>query len=155
MNDDKNASFGLPETPEQVIARLTAALAATQAELAAAKAPAEVEPVKDLDSQGFEKEYVHLHIFEGQRPDDIKRVPLGIGGYVVEVERGKKVIIHKAFAAILEDAIEHVTVSGVNELITRPAHRFPFRIEGPATEAEYLAFKAQMKSGPSAAVVRG
>ena len=157
MSDALNQDFGLPpvaETPEQTIARLTAELAAKDAALAAAKAPTPDEPVQDLDSQGFKREYVKLRIFQGSRKDDIQRVPLGIGGYVVQVERGPEVVIHKQFAMVLQDAVEDITISGENELITQPAHRFPFQIIGPATEAEYLAFRAKTAVQPASALAR-
>lgn len=145
MSEQTNASFGLPETPEQELARVKAELADAKAKLAA-QAAAPVEPVQDLDSQGFAKEYVKLMIFKGSRPDDLQRVPVGIRGYVIQIERGPEVIVHKAFAEVLEHAIEDVTISGDGGLVTRPAHRFPFQIKGPATEEEYLSFQAQMKA---------
>lgn len=154
MSDVTNANFGLPLTPEQEIAALKAQLAEANAKLLAATAPDAVEPVQDLDSQGFPKEYVRLQIFKGSRPDDLAYVPIGIRGFVVKVERGVEVVIHRAFADVLKDAIEDVTVSGEGGLVTRPAHRFPFQILGPATEADYQAFHAKMRAGASAAAVR-
>lgn len=149
----ENASFGVPETPEEKIARLESLVAQQAAALRAAAGDAPEKP-QDLDSQGFPKEYVRLHIFKGSRPDDLSRVPIGIRGYVINVERGKDVIIHKAFADVLKDAIEDVTISGEGGLVTRPAHRFPFQILGTASEAEYKAFHAEMKSGATSAAVR-
>ena len=154
MSNEANANFGLPLTPAQEIEALKKQLADANQKLIAAGV-ADNEPAQNLDSQGFAREYVKLRIFEGSRPDDIKRVPLGINGYVVEVDRGPVVVIHKEFAAVLEHAGEDITVSGDGGLVTRPAHRFPFQIVGPATEDEYLAFHASMKAGaPSAAVAR-
>ena len=150
MTTESNANFGLPPTPEQQIEALKKQLEEANQKLLAAGVAAP-EPVQDLDSQGFPKEYVKLRIFKGQRPDDLSHVPIGIRGHVVQVERGPEVIIHKAFADVLEHAVEDVTVSGDNELITRPAHRFPFQILGTATESEYLAFRESMKAGAPAA----
>jgi hypothetical protein len=156
MSEAKNANFGLPLTPAEELEAVKKQLAEANAKLIAAGlgANADAEPAQNLDSQGFAKEYVKLRIFKGSRKDDLQRVPLGIRGFVVQVERGPEVIIHKVFAEVLEQAIEDVTISGDNELITRPAHRFPYQIIGTATEAEYLAFQASMKAGASAAAVR-
>ena len=55
---------------------------------------------------------------------------------------------------MLKNAVEDITLQGEGGLITRPALRFPYQILGPASEEEYQAFKAKMKSGASAAVVR-
>lgn len=151
---EANTTFGLPPTLEEQVEALKKQLAEANQKLVAAGVGGDA-PVQDLDSQGFPKEYVKLRIFQGSRPDDLKRVPIGIRGYVVEVDRGPVVVIHRAFAEVLEHAIEDVTVSGEGGLVTRPAHRFPFQILGPATEAEYLAFHASMKAGaPSAATAR-
>lgn len=150
MSGTKNEDFGIPSvSAEAQIEALKAKLAEAEAKLAAI-APVEPDAPVDLDSQGFPKEYVRLHIFKGQRPDDLAYVPIGIRGFVVKVTRGEDVIIHKAFADVLKDAIEDVTVSGEGGLTTRPAHRFPFQIKGTATEAEYHAFHAKMKAGASA-----
>jgi len=149
---EANASFGLPLTAEEQIVELRAKLKAAEEKLAAI-VPAS-EPVQNLDSQGFPKEYVRLQIFQGGEKGALTHVPIGIRGYVVNVERGKEVVIHKAFADVLKDAVEDVTVQSEGGLITRPSHRFPFQILGPATEAEYLAFHANMKAGASSAAVR-
>lgn len=150
---DENANFGLPLTAEEQLADLRAKLAAAEAKLAAI-APAPAEPVQDLDSQGFPKEYVKLLIFQGSEKGAITHVPIGIRGYVVNVERGKEVVIHKAFADVLKDAIEDVTIQSEGGLITRPSHRFPFQVVGKATEDDYKAFHAGMRSGVSSAAAR-
>jgi hypothetical protein len=154
MAEGKNANFGLPPTKDDEIAALKKQLADANAKLIASGAGEPAEALQDLDSQGFEKVYVKLNIAPGQRVDDPTHVPLGINGYVVKVERGVDVIIHKAFADVLKNAVEDITLKGDGGLITRPALRFPYQILGPATEDEYQAFKAKMKSGASAAVVR-
>ena len=154
MAEGKNANFGLPPTKDDEIAALKKQLADANAKLIASGAGEPVEAPQDLDSQGFEKVYVKLNIAPGQRVDDPARVPLGINGYVIRVERGVDVIVHKAFADVLKNAVEDITLQGEGGLITRPALRFPYQILGPASEDEYQAFKAKMKSGASAAVVR-
>ena len=109
MSNEANANFGLPLTPAQEIEALKKQLADANQKLIAAGV-ADNEPAQNLDSQGFAREYVKLRIFEGSRPDDIKRVPLGINGYVVEVDRGPVVVIQKEFAAVLEHDVEDITV---------------------------------------------
>lgn len=148
--------FGIPETSEQELARLRAE---NKALLAARDLPVDdalgSEGMGDLDAQGFPKEYVRLEIYPGREKHDLDYVPLGINGYVLKITRGHEVIIPKVFERVLAQAVEEITIQSEGGLITRPAQRFPYSVKGPATEAEYLAFRDKMRAdGAKAAAAR-
>lgn len=153
-----NAAFGLPpvtETSDQRLIRLqkqAEALIAQEtdaevvermvAEARAKRAAAELPQ----DTDGFPKEYVRVVIFKGSQKFDLSYVPLGINGFVIKCPRGEEVILPKCFVTeCLEHAIEEVTVQSQGGLITRPAHRFPYSLKGPATPEEYKAFQDQQR----------
>lgn len=139
-----NEEFGLPPveaSPADEIAELKRQLAESNAKLAAAT---KVEPGPDLDSMRFPRKYVHLEIAVGRNADDMSYVSVGINGHVWRIQRGVKVVVHEVAAKVLDQAVENVTVSGDGGLITRPALRFPYT-SSPATEAEYLAYQAEMR----------
>lgn len=154
-----NENFGLPETPEEKIARLEAQNATLVAQLAVKAADDDApanEGVGSADAQGFPRKYVRLQVFRSQNPQDSAYVTPGINGYVIRIERGKDVIVPSVFAEVLEHCIEEVTTQSEGGLVTRPSHRFPFSVLGEATEAEYLAFQTKMHDmGKGAAVTRG
>jgi len=119
------------------------------AEARAAKNDELTRPTVDLptDSSGFAKIYDFVEIFESQNPQDLNYVPLGIGGFTIKVPRGKKVVLPHAF---VEDCLALAFEARLVKLSTggyrlRPNHRFPYKIYGPATEAEYLAFMAEQR----------
>ena len=169
----QNANFGLPpevvadETPEQRAARIKAraeALAFTEAEeeevqrlvadARAKRAAANLPPDETrlpVDTQGFPADYDKIVIFKGQSKNDLAYVPIGINGFVIKAPRGETIIIPHVFTEVLEHAVEEVTVQSQGGLITRPAHRFPYQIQGKATPEEYQAYmqgqraKAQMQ----------
>lgn len=97
------------------------------------------------DTQGFPAEYDKVVVFKGQQKHDAAYVPLGIGGYVIKVPRGQEVIIPSCFTAVLENAVEEITVESQGGLVTRPAHRFPYTVKGKATPDEYKAFQAAQR----------
>lgn len=153
---EANTTFGLPQSEAEQIADLKAKLAASEAALkeATAKTPPE-DDLGTLDSQGFPKEYVKLEIFAGREKHDLNYAPLGIGGYVLRVQRGVEVIVPKIFVdECLAHAVEEITVQSEGGLVTRPALRFPYHVRGPATEAEYDAQreKGKLVSGAGAAL---
>ncbi len=100
------------------------------------------EGTGDTDSQGFPKQYVKLVVFAGQNKTDLQYITPSINGYALKIPRGPVVIVPEVFAQVLDHAVEEVTTKSQGGLETRPAHRFPFNVIGPATEAEYKAFRA-------------
>lgn len=161
-----NASFGLPpeavaavpETEEQRVARLRAVAEAEVAResdeqlLARLKAEARNRRAMNsdasipTDTQGFPADYVRVEIFKGPNKQDPAYVPLGINGFVIKVPRGEEVILPRVFMTeCLEHAIEDVTVQSQGGLITRPVHRFPFMMRGPATPDEYRAYQQSQR----------
>ncbi len=146
MSEEQNANFGLPETSEQTIARLTKENVALRATIEA-DAGDPTEGTGPVDSQGFPKEYVYLTVFPGRDKHDLAYVPLGIKGYVIKVTRGIEVIVPKVFVTeCLEHAVEDITVQSEGGLITRPSLRYPYSVRGPATEDAWKAFQAKMRS---------
>lgn len=98
------------------------------------------------DTEGFRKEYLHVQIFEGGQANDLPYVPLGINGFVIKVPRGVDVILPKEFVTeCLQNAIQEITVKSQGGLVTRPVHRFPFNVKGPATEEQYREFQAKQR----------
>ena len=164
QENEKFAAPAADETPAQKIARLRekAELQAAQefnedavyakllAEARDAEAARLARPTVDLptDSSGFAKVYEWVEIFESQNPQDLTYVPLGIGGFTIRVPRGKKVVLPHAFvedclALAFEARLVKLPDGGYS---LRPNHRFPYRIHGPATEAEYKTFMAEQKA---------
>ena len=163
----ENEKFAAPaptETPAEKIARLRekAELQAAQefnedavyakllAEARDKQAAELARPKVDLptDSSGFAKVYEFVEIFESQNPQDLTYVPLSIGGFTIKVPRGKKVILPHAF---VEDCLALAFEARLVKLPTggyslRPNHRFPYRVSGPATEAEYQTFMAEQRA---------
>lgn len=158
-----NESFGIPSDVEArlraqaseaaskqideaaLLAKFTAeAIAAREAELREDAEASLPEPeVQDLDSLGFPKKYVRLTVFKGTSKQDLSYVPIGVNGFVWRIRRGEQVIVHSVVADALNNAVTEVVLQAEGGLITQPAHRFPYSAV-PATEAEYLAFKAKM-----------
>jgi len=128
-----------------LLAKYTAeALAKREAELREdAEASLPEAEVQDLDNLGFPKKYVKLTIFKGTSKQDLSYVPVGCNGYVWRIRRGEAVIVHSVVADVLNHAVTEVVLQAEGGLITMPAHRFPYQAT-PATEAEYLAYKAKM-----------
>lgn len=148
---DKNANFGLPQTAEEQIAALKAQLAEANAKLITAGiADADAPPGEGtgpVDAQGFPEDYVRVEIFQGRDKQDLSYVPLGIGGYVLKVTRGREVIIPSVFVTeCLEHAIEEITMQSEGGLVTRPALRFPYQVRGKATKEEFLAQQAEFRA---------
>ena len=163
QENEKFAAPAADETPAQKIARLRekAELQAAQefdedavfakllAEARAAKNAELTRPTVELptDSSGFAKVYDWLEIFESQNPEDRNFVPLGIGGFTIKVPRGKRVVVPHAF---VEDCLALAVEAKLVKLkdggySLRPNARFPYRVHGPATEAEYLVFMAEQR----------
>ena len=151
MAEGSNEDFGLPpvtETEEQRLARIrakaAAAVAAETDEALLARMIAEERArlaPPSPEGQGFALEYSKVIVYQGNDKKDQSFVPLGINGYVIKVPRGVEVIIPHAFVTeCLERAVEEVTVTSQNGYTTRPAHRFQWKIIGPATPEEYKAF---------------
>ena len=139
--------FGLPPTADEY-AELKRQLAEANAKLAALPPDTGAAPNEGkgpIDSQGFPKKYVKLTIAESSNPEDLMYVPLAIEGYAIKVTRGKMVILPTVFEEILAHAIQEVTVRSEGGLSTRPALRFPYNVHGPATEEEFLTFRAKMR----------
>ena len=120
------------------------ALAKREAELREdAEASLPEAEVQDLDNLGFPKKYVKLTIFKGTSKQDLSYVPVGVNGFVWRIRRGEQVVVHSVVANALNDAVTEVVLQAEGGLITQPAHRYPYQAS-PATEAEYLAYKAKM-----------
>lgn len=144
---DVNAPFGVPQTEPDVVSTLLEKIAALEA-LLATKAEADRIPPgegTDIDSQGFPKKYVRLEVFRGQNPSDLEYVPVGVNGFVFKINRGAEVIVPSVVVEALNHAVEEITTKSEGGLETRPSHRFPWTVKGEATEAQYLAFRAQMR----------
>jgi len=110
------------------------------------------------DGQGFAQRYSKVIIYKGLDKRDQDFVPLGINGYVIKVPRGEEVILPHVFITdVLERAVEEVTVSSQNGYVTRPAHRFQWKVIGLASVEEYQKFlesqrnKAQREIAQAAA----
>lgn len=154
-----NKDFGIPaataETPEERQRRLLSAaerliaaevdqeeIAALVAQARATRAGANLP----TDTEGFRKEYVKVTIFEGNQAFDKPYVELGINGFVIKAPRGPEIVLPKEFVTeCLKNAVQEVTVKSQGGLVTRPVHRFPFNVTGPATEDEYRAFQISQK----------
>ncbi|MBT9176371.1 MAG: hypothetical protein DDT20_00684 [Firmicutes bacterium] len=157
---DENARFGLPqdeviETPDQRTARLRAkavAIAAKETEEADLVAFVAEEKARlsgaelPSDTSAFAPVYDHVEIYRGQTKNDLSYVPLSIGGFMIKVPRGEKVILPHEFTEVLDHAVEEITVQSQGGLITRPAHRFPFSVLGQATPEEYKAFQQEQRA---------
>ncbi len=100
------------------------------------------EGTGDSDAQGFPKKYVKLVVFAGNNKSDLQYITPQVNGYAFKIPRGPQVIVPTVVAEVLDHAIEEVTTKSQGGLETRPAHRFPFNVIGPATETEYKAFRA-------------
>ena len=152
-----NSEFGLPpvqETEDQRLERLRK----KAAEIASAEADeillkrmiteerAKATPVSPV-GQGFAAEYSKIIIYQGRDKNDQEFVPLGINGYTIKVPRGEEVIIPHAFVTeCLDRAIEEVTVRSQNGYVTRPAHRFQYKLVSKATAEEYAAYIESQKT---------
>ena len=164
QENEKFAAPAADETPAQKIARLRerAELQAAQefnedavyarllAEAREAKVAELARPTVDLptDSSGFAEDYDAIEIFESQNPQDLTYVPLGIGGFTIRVPRGRKVILPHAFvedclALAFEAKLVKLPDGGYS---LRPNHRFPYRVYGKATKAEYQAFMVEQRA---------
>lgn len=115
------------------------------------------ETVFPLDTQGFPKEYDWIEIYEGQGEHEIAYVPLSINGFCIKAPRGVPICIPHIFVTeCLDHAIGEREVKRQGGLVTRPVHRFPYRMVGKATTEEYQAYIAgqrELASRQLAAVV--
>ena len=162
MTEGLNTEFGLPpvsessvaETEEQRLERLrkkAAAAVAVETDEALLKRMIAEERAKvappSPDGQGFAPIYSKVIVYQGNDKQDQQFVPLGINGFVIKVPRGEEVIIPHCFVTeCLERAIEEITVRSQNGYTTRPAHRFQYRVNGPATPEEYQAYLEKQKT---------
>lgn len=157
MTEEVNAEFGLPpvqETEEQRLERIRAKAAAVVAaetdevllKRMIAEERAKATPVSPA-GQGFPDEYSRVIIDQGDLKQDDEFVPLGINGFVIKVPRGVEVILPHCFVTeVLERAIEEKTVKSYGGYVTRPAHRFHWKVLGKATAAEYKAYIESQKN---------
>lgn len=152
---ETNDEFGLPPKSNDLdeLAQVKAELAELRARKELATLKAELALEKELaelpapDNQGFPKKYVKIEVFKSQNPEDPEFATPSIGGYVVNIRRGEKVVVHECIMKVLADAVETKLIPELNGGYTlRDAPRFPFSVHGPATEEEYLAFQAKMKA---------
>lgn len=157
MNEGTNEDFGLPpavETEEQRLARLrakAAAAVAVETDEAILKRMITEERAKvapsSPDGQGFAPVYSKVIVYQGDNKQDQSFVPLGINGFVIKVPRGEEVIIPHCFVTeCLERAVAEVTVQSYGGYTTRPAHRFQYKVVGPATTEEYRAFLEKQRA---------
>ena len=159
MSEDVNKGFGIDsealrkqaeamvagEDSAGILAAYVAEERAKRDALLREKAIELVPPTEgsgDSDAQGFPKQYVKMVVFAGQNKDDLQYITPQVNGYALKIPRGPVVIVPSVVAECLDHAIEEVTTKSQGGLETRPAHRFPFNVIGPATEAEYKAFRA-------------
>ena len=124
------------ESDAEIIARLVAE--------ARAKRAAELLPT---DTAGFPADYDWVEIAEGQGEHDISYAPLGIGGFVIKVPRGKKWILPHIFVTeCLDHAIETIVTQNKNGLTLRSVRRFPYQTFGKATPEDYKAQQIEQKA---------
>ena len=116
------------------------ARAAIEAKLRVQATDSEATKQLPMDAHGFPKKYFKINVYKGQGKHDLQRVPVGVNGYVWQLERGVDVIVPSVVVDGLNEAITEVTIESHGGLVTRPAHRFPYQLLGEATEAEYKAF---------------
>ena len=109
------------------------------------------EGAGDPESHGFPERYVRLIISRGGQKHDLSYVPVGVNGYMWQIERGREVIVPDVVVNALNHAVTEVAVQTEGGLITRPSHRFPFQVIGSATKAEYQEFREKMQAGKRAA----
>ena len=157
MAEGSNEDFGLPpvvETEEQRLERIRAKAAAVVAaetdevllKRMIAEERARAAPVSPA-GQGFPNEYSKVIVDQGDNKQDDDFVSLGINGCNIKVPRGKEVIIQDCYVKeCLERAVEEKTIKSFGGYVTRPAHRFHWRVIGKATEAEYKAFMETQKA---------
>lgn len=166
-----NAAFGIPDTSEDALRAQIAADLGNQAGdvhqriLAEEKAKLEAgirarvtkdlsiasEGTGDAESHGFPDRFVRIVISRGGQKHDLSYVPVGVNGYMWQIERGREVIVPDVVVDALNDAVTEVSIQTEGGLITRPAHRFPFQVVGPASKEEYQKQRASMQSGRRAA----
>lgn len=161
-----NSEFGLPpvqETEEQRLERIRAKAAEIVAKETddvllkrmIAEERAKVMPVSPA-GQGFPDKYSRVVVYQGSNKQDQDFVPLGINGYTIKVPRGVEVILPTCFITeCLERAVEEVTVKSYGGYVTRPSHRFQWKVISEATAEEYKAYletqraKAQRELAPA------
>jgi len=102
-------------------------------------------PVEELDAFGLRKKYVKISIYDDHAKGAESVCKVGINGRVFLMKRGVLHIVPTAVREVLDQAVENVLVQGEGQVITRPAMRFPYQFHGDATEAEYIAYQAQMR----------
>lgn len=162
---EQNASFGVPAEVEANIRAKAAEDAGTQAgdlyqkilaeEQAKLEAGVRARVAKDLsiaeegagtaESHGFPDRYVRLVVSRGSQKHDQSYVPVSVNGYVWQIERGVEVVVPDVVVNGLNDAVTEVAIQTEGGLITRPSHRFPFQVLGPATKEQYQAQRAAGK----------
>ena len=99
------------------------------------------------DTRGMPDDYDWVEIFRGQSKQDLPYVPLSLGGLVIKVPRGRKVILPHAFVEdCLDLCVEDVTVVSQGGYTTRPSHCYPYSFKGKATREEYTAFQEREKA---------
>ena len=105
------------------------------------------------DAHGFPRKYFWVTVHEGQDAGALSYATPSLNGYTWQIQRGVKAIVHSVALNVLDEAIEDKPVRFEGGLITRPVPMFPYTIHGEATEAEYLAFTAKMRTQGGRAVV--
>lgn len=176
MNDlaqQQNQDFGIPADVEAKLRAQAAALVAAEpidekallakfaAEARAKREEAirkqamalDEEVAPTVDNLGFPKKYYKINIYAGRDKTDLSYVPVQVNGFAWKIQRGLDVIVHSVVVDVLRNAITERVVQNEGGLITTPVHRFQFQLLGEATEEEYQAFKAVMKSAGSKAAV--
>lgn len=153
-----NTEFGLPplaqETEEQRLERIrakAAAIVVSETDEVLLKRMIAEERAKATPAspagQGFPDEYSRVIIDQGDNKQDAEFAPLGINGFVIKVPRGEEVIIPHCFVTeVLERAITEKTIKSFGGYVTRPAHRFHWKVLGKATEAEYKEYLEAQKN---------
>lgn len=117
-------------------------------------APVSREGTGTPDSQGFPRKYYAITISTGSQQHDLQYAPVGVNGYAWKIMRGVRVIVPSVVVETLDHAVEDVPVVTQNQLICRPAHRFPYSVHGEVSEAEYLAFMAGARAAAKASIER-
>jgi hypothetical protein len=138
--DELIARITAEETERILREEIRSNLVAQQAQRAiAAQALPETETT---DWRGFPKKYTRIIVHEGAGVNDLTYAPVSVNGHAVCIVRGAEIVINDVYIEALRQAVEDRPVKTEGGLVCRPVRRYPFDVLGPATEAEYIAFKA-------------